>query len=622
MEPGKGQGTVGINPALFQSMIDDLERKTRALQDANNTLRSFNYGLDLSRMQDISVIGQWAQDQLPHLKRRQGLAEVLLRSQPNNTSTMVQLPETFLSADAARQKAQELAGKIGKDGKIPDEVWEELKKYQLDPDFAEEFFRKLSPEDAARLSMHLRDGDRTAQERFPIFASMMAVASHRVKFDNAWLERFAYRTRDGGGLERVRHNIDEVLQHGTWHKDTLKLIGRRASKWGGLLAVNNQGYTARVFQGIARNPIAAAEFYSEDNHFKFIQGLSRYSRRAGTSGTPHETKKELRDAAANLVKAATIDADKVYDQMKANGVDLGAEGNLAEANAKRLMKDVHEHYSKNHSLPELQAAYADIAKHYIEDFTFSASTPLAQLLNKDNPNRDGIEVPREWWHSFLKEAMRNDAVAKPLAEAVIAAGERAEDEAVRHRGTLGGNPDPNFREPDHLGRSIADHSASAFMAAYFEVLSEQKAEGVKSREDLKKAGEGMIEVFAGAAFGGAIGALADGVKVIGKTILDTALPEDKKEPVHFEGFSWGENWVRTADRVRRENKIIPVEVDGKKYDGSISKYEEQFGVTLVENGKLKDRELMNVKELNALEAWLNDYAVQAATAPAVEDPTK
>jgi hypothetical protein len=386
-----------IDPAAMADLVAKLDGAARTIDEQAPGLkgRFESHGVATGNVTTIMQVASWVHDQLPMLRRRQSLAQAMVDGGfawgAGSTWTFVDTGDNlgaFRTPEEARRAAGELAARVKGDPTghdLPDEVFEQLLRYGSDPDFATEFYAQIGPEGISKLYVgahrdrHLGDGP-DPRKAMAVGISM-ATASHRLDFDDAWIDRVGRRTTTTPQLY-----VAPFLRYGNWDKDFLKRIGTRELK-GPAIPLDPER-AALIWDGIARNPLAAAEFY--DENFELIQKKSAYDgllRGDAAQGN--------RTAWANMIRSATVDARDVYARLRLDDPHAWPR-NLAEDNTARLIRYVKDHKDE-HVFGELQAAYGEVVKEYWDDLAYSVTSPVPQVGDHDNPGRDGIELPRDAW---------------------------------------------------------------------------------------------------------------------------------------------------------------------------------------------------------------------------------
>jgi hypothetical protein len=322
-EPSSGE-FAGIDPVQLKGMIGDLDDVKSLINEKTSNLdRDFGRaGLDTKHITTLRTVSDWIYGELPMLRRRQSMTEQISKEHGvyGFTGSMVQSEWEghFKSPEEARAKAKELAGKYKHPGELPADVWEQIRKYQFDPDFAEAFARELGPDKIGWLAGRAKnpdawgDDDEDTEGRFQAIANIMAVASHRGVIDDDWLKKF-----DGGHHSTDYNMLAALMMHGTWNKDTVVKIVNGGLKDG------SQNYTiAKLLDAAARNPFAATQIYNDN--FDRVNGMVS----GNAWGWVQIEDRDLIDPLSRFVKAATLESQENYERMNPNGPNP-AEGLMA-----------------------------------------------------------------------------------------------------------------------------------------------------------------------------------------------------------------------------------------------------------------------------------------------------
>ncbi|GAA3831347.1 hypothetical protein GCM10022226_60530 [Sphaerisporangium flaviroseum] len=426
-----GRDFAGIDPVMMRAMIKDLETakglvdtKVPGLKDAFDKV-----GLSTKPIVTLTGVAGWINGELPMLNRRQGMAEQL--SKENNqfgfTGTMVETEweGLFKSKAEAEAKAKELAAQYEKPGGFPDDVWEQIKKYQNDPDFAAAFLKQLGPEKAAWVVGRLRTwGEEGSDERLRAFATIMATASHQGIIDDAWMKKFTTRS---GGEGPDLWDLAAVIKVGVWDKNTLVLIGQKALK-------HDQGaggnlLTADILDGISNNPLAASELYSKE--FDRINSMMR----GQAYGWVNTDNPKLGDPLARFMKAATVEASDIYERMRPPGDQQWQ--NPADTLVLRLFQEVAAHPTERYPFGALDDAFTEVVQRFFKGTYTEDLIPAGGLSYADavvlvadivgifdpTPISDGVSGlvslgTGDWKGALLSMAAMipyfGDAAAKPI----------------------------------------------------------------------------------------------------------------------------------------------------------------------------------------------------------------
>jgi hypothetical protein len=311
-EDDGGGDFAGIDPVMMRAMIKDLESAKGLVDNRVPGLKaSFDkVGLSTKPITTLTGVAAWINGELPMLNRRQGMAEQLSKehNQFGFTGSMVETEweGLFKSKAEAEAKAKELAAKSDDPAAFPDDVWEQIRKYQDDPDFAEAFLKQLGPEKAARAAAWARDGDES-DVRMSAFANIMATASHRGVINDDWLKKF---TIERGGEGPDLYLLAALIKHGVWDTNTLVGIGNRALKT--TQPYDDNRFKADVLDGIAANPLAANTLYCDN--FELINAMA-----SGKAPGWEFAYAKLGDPLGRFMAAATTGARDVYERMRPPG---------------------------------------------------------------------------------------------------------------------------------------------------------------------------------------------------------------------------------------------------------------------------------------------------------------
>jgi hypothetical protein len=340
-------------------MIKDLDAVKAGIEGRVLGLKSSfeKVGLSTKSITTLAGVASWVGGELPMLNRRQTMAEELSKEngQFGFGSGMMQTEWAglFKSKAEAEAKAKELAAKYQKPGGFPDEVWDEIRKYQSDPDFAAAFLQELGPEKAAWIAGRLRTWDEPGHEaRLQAFGNLMAVASQQGVITDQWLAKFATDGRDGPDL----YTLAAVIKYGVWDKDTLVNIGKRALS--GDQAAGGNYLTADILDGIARNPLAAHELYSQE--FDRINSMA-YGK---AFGWVQNDDPKLGDPLGRFIKAATIDAAEAFERTRPPGDQNWV--NPADELALRLIETVGRNPGERFPFSGVENAFTDVVQQFFK----------------------------------------------------------------------------------------------------------------------------------------------------------------------------------------------------------------------------------------------------------------
>jgi hypothetical protein len=598
-----------IDPAAMADLVTKLEGAARTVDEQAPGLKSRfeSQGVGTGNVSTIMQVASWVRDQLPMLRRRQSLAQAMVDGGfaygAGSTWTFIDNGANlgaFRTPEEARRAAADLAARVKGDPAghdLPDEVFEQLLRYGNDPDFVAEFYSQVGPEGVGKLYVGAhqdRDlGDGPDPRKAMAIGYSLATASHRLNFDESWIDRLGRRTTAAPQLY-----VAPFLRYGSWDKDVLKRIGNRELK-GAAIPLDPER-AAMIWDGIARNPVAAAEFY--DENFELIQKKGAYD--GMLRGDQAEGN---RNAWAAMVRSATVDAHGVYARLRLDDPAAWPR-NLAEDNTARLIRYVNDHEDE-HVFGELQAAYGEVLKEYWDDLAYAVASPVPQVGDRDNPGRDGIEVPRDAWAAFTHEAMRDgQTAANLLTQFRVWMGEQTSAQAAPHTvgrtGTEQG--DPFAWQDASVGRM-----RQFFQSNYGEVVKALSDEHEQWQQNVEKG----IETAIGWAFDPK-GIVKDvGKLAVTEFVKHTfrELSEQELKELDLSALSSSSRWQDLANQHHAERNIPPITVDGITWEGAPGFYEDLYRGRFTDgDGRVLPVDRMSPEGVRAYNEWLQDPAVVAA----------
>jgi hypothetical protein len=604
---------VGIAPAALSEFIADLQSNVDGGYPQLNSFKSAfsRYGISTGNIAQIERILKWVNDQMPMLRRRQGLAQQVGTEKFDFQSSVPMVTagagvlDGFRNSDDARRAgrgdADSTIAALKGDRDLSD-VLGRLRTNALDPDYTEAFYRRLGPSGIRALSLaaskmghdgHLADA-KSAREAI---GKSLATASHRIQIDDKWLNQLA--SSPAIAVSEGPATLAPFLEYGNFDKEWLKLLGAHT-----VSGNVRPGPAQKIWQALAKNPRASTEFYYD--HFPEIQhyinvngpGLSR----------------DVADAFANVVRAATIDGRKV-DRWR------------AEFNASQTIYFWKDH-SNEHTIDAMRKTYADLAKVYWPDLVYSVTSPVKEAGSTDNPFRQGIEVSEDAWKSFLEEAMRNPSVAAEILTKHRLWLDQTRQKAISE--TPDGADPANWEGP-----SIA--AMREFLrGAYDDVSSEVATQGAGARDkwnqnvkdSAKEATKWLVDKGIEKLNPGADiqWATSTASLVAGKG-LDYLFGDDGAskvgQPQKKSQFSGRDSWQANANALWSErlrhghHSFDPVRVQGgKPSDGDVRHYERKYGSKFTDqDGNILSlfRISQDPRALLAYNEWLKDPAVIKAT---------
>lgn len=174
----------GIDPTALTGMIKSFSSDKDHLRGRASSYKTefANHGLDTGPLNELVGICGWLDDQLPGLKRRQGLAVAM--DHPAGTNHMVQVPEPIITSAQAQADGKALADRFnkntsgdGKAGAAYHEMAQELAAHKDDPDFCSAFYANLDPVLVTTLPANLAaTGSSTAADDLKIYSHAFGTA--------------------------------------------------------------------------------------------------------------------------------------------------------------------------------------------------------------------------------------------------------------------------------------------------------------------------------------------------------------------------------------------------------------------------------------------------------------
>lgn len=184
---GPGSGTFsGIDPGRLKGLIDSLGDAARILKSANGWNGRFaEHGVDTGGLTRLVGVGNWAERQLPTLKRRFDLAAAYERNHPEPGRKMVRIPDNFRSLQEAQRLGRELAGRMNRVNRTDQggaqeihRIAGELERYQDDPELMAAFYASVNPNWLSTLPSYMtQSGSTTAGGDLKIFSRALGTAT-------------------------------------------------------------------------------------------------------------------------------------------------------------------------------------------------------------------------------------------------------------------------------------------------------------------------------------------------------------------------------------------------------------------------------------------------------------
>jgi hypothetical protein len=175
----------GIDPKALNGMIGSFKNDKEQLRQGVSSIKSrfARHGIDTQPLTELLAICGWLDDQLPMLKRRQGLAAAMDKD-PTRIH-MVQVPEPVITSSQAQSDGKSLADEFNKNtsgdtaaGLKYRAMAQELAAHKDDPDYCSAFYANLDPPIQAENlpSLLASTGSPTAGDDLKIFSEALGTA--------------------------------------------------------------------------------------------------------------------------------------------------------------------------------------------------------------------------------------------------------------------------------------------------------------------------------------------------------------------------------------------------------------------------------------------------------------
>ncbi|TDD69246.1 hypothetical protein E1262_13035 [Jiangella aurantiaca] len=281
------------------------ERLTEAKQGLTNALNRFDIDHDLGTQVQAAI--DWADTELPGVRRRLSLAESLENSNPEWPAGSVELEETSISTvspEEAQQNGEDAAqALIDSHGDIPQEVIDEILANANDPYFAAGLAQNLSPEQVASLldtydALGEARGDQnfaTNESRRDLITGLGTVFGTATRntgdlampaeYADQWSDAITAPVHEQGGeaMENQSQYLALLMSQGVYSRPFLNEVGddlyayenegEDGAVWGPksnhmdpVLDANGDpviDVMATYMLALSNNPLAAQDFFSE-----------------------------------------------------------------------------------------------------------------------------------------------------------------------------------------------------------------------------------------------------------------------------------------------------------------------------------------------------------------------
>lgn len=628
---GDGSGDyASIDPGALKGAADSLQKSVDGVNGNIPGLKGdFGYfGIPTAHLDTLTKAASNLASLIPELRRRQSMAQQLVAENPAGgkiayfQGDLLGQFKTVAAATAqAHIDAQNVKHAADHHERIPDSVYDDLRKYANDADFSAAFVNDLGTKYVGALLLDAEDtddpGDKPDPNKMSAIGNLFATASHRVTFDRTYLDNLNKSLGDDWGLStNARSAFDvftPVLQYGVWDKQDLEDIADTAL---GYPKPDRNIWPADgtamkwIFTGLANNPMASGDYFS-----KHRQDLYDYGKRSSYVADHGDAS----DAFGRFIQAATVDSRDDFARWALNG---GPKGNLAEDNAAWIIHHVAGDKDANWSHAVL-LAYSTIGTEYFDDLVYTMSSPI-DAGSVNNPFRNGIEVGKDDWTAFLHTTMSDDEAFGRLTAKFQAWLKQSypNESGSTHR-------DPHSPGEIADANAWTDFTQGRMSALYINLYKTIADDKHRTAEEQKEAIEnvmGKVVDWATDPKG-----IAEDIEGMGKDaakelvtgLLSSTVErwlgvgKDKLPPMP-EDFSPSSAWTNYAKSEYQAGNIKPYNDGDVTWNGDPKFYEDLYGGKFRnDDGSFKspDEIKKDPKAWQAYNEWLLDPAVQHDVSP-------
>ncbi|MFI8092386.1 hypothetical protein ACIF9R_29360 [Streptomyces sp. NPDC086080] len=335
----------GINPENLLRTIKDLESGSKSLHGASTAYlsRFHKFGLDTAHLSEIARIAGWVDDELPILRRRQGLAAAMELDQGSagrKGEPLVRVREPVATVGKARANGRKLAEETaeaadldrGRAGAEFHRIAAELARHKGDPDFASAFYAKLDPELLKVLPVTVAATEApTAEADVRVFGSAFTTATQAVA-PAAGFSRAAALFHGDFGKDEPTAVFSRALMQGddpdlwalAWKHTVIaaKKLGDPADTWS-----DTAGVLASV---IGMQAKYAGHFWERSQ--KFSDEASRLYQRRVNSMSAEERRKFKKETrrAARAARQSAVEAERILTKYGMGSFSRLLEASFAE----------------------------------------------------------------------------------------------------------------------------------------------------------------------------------------------------------------------------------------------------------------------------------------------------
>src|SRR5699024_1271978 len=190
------------------------------------------------------------------------------------------------------------------------------------------------------------------------------------------------------------HTMVAFMEYGHWDGDLLSAAADDL----GHFTTDEQ---ATVLNAMARNPVAAAEWYQGSPPGDL--GPETNAEKVGLlmQGAGSRWTDETFEALINMMDAATVDVAR-HDQA------------LADQSVYTMLENVHS-WEGGTDVQPVQQWFGEVVDRHMDDVYDSVTSPTPSYFTELRGDRSGVEAPADMWASFTEQAMRDEETAARLS---------------------------------------------------------------------------------------------------------------------------------------------------------------------------------------------------------------
>ena len=518
-DDGGSADFTGVDPSLLGGLVSSVSGSGNAQPVVSGWMsQASRCGIDTSRLTAISQSLAWAQDQLPMLRRRQGMAQAYASQNPQLAGGLVPAGGGSLGNfpdDAAAQKAAQQDAKDFADGKLSTaDIYKKMAANPGDAAYYTALIKALGPDRVRELEQdppydpNDPNGDNA---RYVLAQAVSAAMWNGVTFPEPGYEP----KTDSVGKEDPSL-LAPLLKDASFPPRVLADLGTSC------LAPGEYQYGQQVWQALAASP-AGATLFVHDNIKILPEWMAGNSDHHG--GLPDFQAADF----AQVIKAGTIGGP-------------GADPNLAAQNTTSLIQYYAAHPG-SHTHVEIQGVFDQVVAHYWDDVQHSVTDPAPVDLGPGH-----VSVSADQWQALISEGMRNShAGASLLAYAGQQAYQLKADNphnasALHAAGVLEGFFSQTALNTYQQMKSDGDSGASSWKSGFTAQLNTALGTGV----DVALNPQGAASTIAKA-----------GVKDVINLVADQFIPDDHPPPPPKpDVIGWRNDWTDGAATTYQQDHAI------------------------------------------------------------------